>query len=84
MDFGVDCRWICVDFSFALSSLATKAQMQNLKKTSRDPRRMSLLLRCAIASYCSRVFRIDVRTLHVQLCFVAYPQAHLVLYYIIL
>ena len=70
--FGVDFR----RFSFELC--ATKAQKQNLKKESCDPQRTSWLLRCALASYCSHVFRNDFRTLHVQPFFVACPQAHLV------
>ena len=82
--FGIDLGWIFVDFRmifrrFSLEARATKARKQNLKKESRDPQRTSWLLRCAVASYCSHVFRNDFRTLHVQLFFVAYPQAHLVL-----
>ena len=68
-----------VDFRrFSPKLCATKAQKQNLKKQSCDPRRTSWPLRCALASYCSHVFRNDFRTLHVQPFFVAYPQAHLV------
>ena len=40
--------------------------------------RTSWFLRCAVASYCSHIFRNDFRTLRVQLFFVAYPQTHLV------
>ena len=80
---GVDFAWIFVDFrtifrGFSVEPRATKAQKRNLKKESRDPQRTSWLLRCAVASYCSHVFRNDFRTLHVQPFFVAYPQAHLV------
>ena len=80
----VDLGWFFVDFRkiFRLLSLApraTKAQEQNLKKESRDPQCTSWFLRCAVASYCSHVFRNDVRTLQVQPFFVAYPQAHLVI-----
>ena len=80
--FG-DLGFIFVDFPKILrrSSLkppATKPQNQNLKKESRDPHRTSWLLRWAVASHCSYVFRDDFRTLHVQPFFVAYPQAHLV------
>ena len=57
---------------------ATKAQKRNLKKESRDLHRASWLLRGAIVSYCSHVFRNDFRTLHVQFFSIAYPQAHLV------
>ena len=71
--FGVDFR------RFSLELCATKAQKQNLKKESCDPQRTSWPLRCALASYCSHVFRNDFRTLHVQPFFVAYPQAHLVI-----
>ena len=67
---------------FLLEPCATKAQKQNLKKESRDPQRTSWLLRCAIVSYCSHVFRNHFRTLHVHPFFVAYPQAHLVYIYI--
>ena len=81
--FGVDFEWIFVDFRmifcrFSLEPRATKARKQSLKKKSRDPHRTSWLLRCAVASYCSHVFRNDLRTLRVQSFFVAYPQAHLV------
>ena len=56
-----------VDFRRFLPELcATKAQKQNLKKESCDPQRTSRLLRGAVASYCSHVFRNDFRTLHVQ------------------
>ena len=72
----VDFRTIFRRFSF--EPLATKAQIQNLKKESRDPHRTSWLLRWAVASYCSYVFRNGLRTLHVQPFCVAYPQAHLV------
>ena len=82
--FGVGLGWIFVEFwtifrRFSLEPRATKAQKQNLKKESCDPQRTSWLLRCAVASYCSHVFRNDFRTLHVQPFFVAYPQAHLVI-----
>ena len=79
----VDLGFIFVDFRaifrrFLLEPPATKPQNQNLKKESREPHRTSWLLRCAVASYCSYVFRNAFRTLHVQPFFVAYPQAHLV------
>ncbi len=81
--FGVDFGWIFVDFRmffcrFSLEPRATKTRKLNLKKESRGPRRKSWLLRWAVASYCSHVFRNDLRTLRVQFFFVAYPQAHLV------
>ena len=60
----VDFRTIFRRFSF--EPLATKAQIQNLKKESRDPHRTSWLLRFAVSSYCSHVFRNGLRTLHVQ------------------
>ena len=62
---------------FSFEPPATKQQNQNLKKESRDPHHTSWLLRCALASYCSHVFRNDFRTLHVRPFFVAHPQAHL-------
>ena len=37
-------------------------------------------MRCAVASYCSHVFRNAFRTLSVQPFYVAYPQDHLVMY----
>ena len=74
----VDFRTIFRRFSF--EPLATKAQIQNLKKESRDPHRTSWLLRYAVALYCSYFFRNYLRTLHVQPFFVAYPQAHLYIY----
>ena len=60
--FFVDCGSIFVDFRkifrcISLERLATKAQNRNLKKESRDPHRASWLLRGAIFSYCSHVFR---------------------------
>ena len=81
--FGVDLGWIFVDFRmifrrFSLEPRATKARKQNLTKKSCDPQRTPWLLRCAVASYCSPIFRNDFRTLRVQPFFVAYPQAHLV------
>ena len=76
----VDFRTIFLRFSFELP--ATKAPNQNLKKESRDLHRASGLLRCAVASYCSSVFRNDRRALHVQPFFVAHPQAHLVSIYL--
>ena len=47
--------------------LATKAQNRSLKNESREFHQTSWLLRCAVASYRSYVFRNDFRTLHVQL-----------------
>ena len=81
--FGADFGWIFVDFRmifcrFLFEPRATKARKQSLKKKSRDPHRTSWLLRFAVASYCSHVFRNDLRTLRVQSFFVASPQAHLV------
>ena len=80
---GIDLGWIFVDFRtilhrFSFEARATKARKQNLKKRARDPHGTSGLLRSAVASYCSHVFRDDFRTLRVQLFFVAYPQLHLV------
>ena len=72
----VDVRMLFRQFSFEPS--ATERQNRNLKKESCDPQRTSWPLRCALASYCSHVFRNDFRTLHVQPFFVASPQAHLV------
>ena len=54
--FGMDFR------RFSLEPRATKARKQNLKKESCYPQRTSWLLRCALASYCSYVFRNDFRT----------------------
>ena len=81
--FWLNLGWMVVDFRkifrrFSFEPRATKAQEQNLKKGSRDPQRTSWLLCCAVAFYCSYVFPNDVRTMHVQPCCVAYPQAHLV------
>ena len=81
--FFVNLGSIFVDFRrmfrrISLEPPATKAQNRNLKKESRDPHCASWLLRGAILSYCSHVFRNDFRTLHVQPFFIAYPQAHLV------
>ena len=67
------------DFSSMFEPRASKTRKQNLKKKSRDPQRTSWLLRCAVASCCSHVFRNDFRTLRVHPFFIAYPQAHLVL-----
>ncbi len=69
--FWIGLGWIFVEFwtsfrRFTLEPRATKAQKQNLKKESRDPQRTSWLLRCAVASYCSHVFRNYFRTLRVQ------------------
>ena len=72
--FGLDFR------RFSLGPRATKALRQNLKKESCEPQRTSWLLRCAVASCCSHVFRNDFRTLRVQSFFVACPQAHLVFF----
>ena len=63
--FGLDFRTIFCRFS--LEPRATKTRKQNLKKESRGPRRKSWLLRWAVASYCSHVFRNYFRTLRVQL-----------------
>ena len=81
--FGLDFDWIFIDFRpifrrFSSEPRASKTRKQNLKKKSRDPQRTSWLLRCAVASCCSRIFRNDFRTLRVQPFFAAYPQAHLV------
>ena len=81
--FGVDFGKVFIDFRlifhrFSSEPRASKTRKQNLKKKSRDPQRTSWLLRCAVASCCSHVFRNDFRTLRVQPFFVAYPQAHLV------
>ena len=78
-DFGfVFCDFRAIFHRFSLEPPATKAQNRNLKKESHDPYPMSWLVRCAVVSYCSHVFRNDFRTLHVQPFFVAYLQAHLV------
>ena len=63
---------------FSLEPSATKRQIRKLKKESCGPHRPTWLLRCAVASCCSYVFRSDRRTLHVRPCVIAYPQAHLV------
>ena len=63
--------WIFIDFRpifhrFSSEPRASKTRKQNLKKKSRDPQRTSWLLRCAVASCCSHIFRNDFRTLRVQ------------------
>ena len=65
---------------FSLEPSATKRQIRKLKKESCGPHRPTWLLRCAVASCCSYVFRSDRRTLHVRPCVIAYPQAHLVIF----
>ena len=87
--FSSDVTRIFVDFRisfrrFSLELHATKTPKQNLKNESHHPQRTCWLLRCAVASYCSHIFRNDFRTLHVQPFFVAYPKAHLVIIIVIL
>ena len=75
IDLGSIFDQFCVDFCPRCP--ATQTQNQTLQKDSCDPRRMSWLLRCAVASSYSYVFLNNFRALHVRLLFVADPQAHL-------
>ena len=66
--FGLDFRRFSNDFlSIFARAACDEDTKKNLKKESRGPRRKSWLLRWAVASYCSHVFRNYFRTLRVQL-----------------
>ena len=63
---GFSLIFVKIFHRFSSEPRASKTRTQNLKKKSRDPQRTSWLLRCAVGSCCSHIFRNDFRTLRVQ------------------